>query len=182
LILMLALALPAYSQTWFTIATLSGFDNPLVTSTGPVTYQYGTNSGTTIAGANCATSNCFLPSVTATLTNFQTLWSTFPSDPAPGVSKVFQILETCTAQTGTVGGVAYTIPALTNCAPPAITFTPGASYTFTASNVPPATPTSPLTVALSIQIGPTVVNLKCTYGTTLVNGTAEAAVFNCIPQ
>lgn len=117
-----ALCLPAFGQTgtvWFPIVTLSGNQNPLVTTAAAVTYRFGTDTGTTLKGVNCATApGCWLAPVTAKLTNFPTLWSTFPSDPASGISKFFEIAETAVVQTGTVGGVAFTVPALPAPPPP----------------------------------------------------------------
>lgn len=185
LLLLTALSFPAHAQTWFSIATLSDQQNPLVTSTGPVTYRYGIDTGLTNSGVDCSVApNCWLPPVTATLTNFPTLWSTFPSDPAPGISKQFEIAETCAQQTGTIGGAAYTVPALpaASCTF-AAAFTPNVSYTMSVMNIPPATPTSPLSGQLTITIGSQSVSFVCTYGTTVATGTnplATQAVFNCV--
>jgi hypothetical protein len=187
LILILASAI-GNAQTWLSIATLSDQQNPLVTSNGPVTYRYGIDSGVTNAGVDCSIApNCWLAPKTATLTNFPTLWSTFPSDPAPGVSKQFEIAETCAQQTGTIGGVAYSIPALpaASCTFQAA-FTPSVSYTMSVMNIPPLTPTSPLQMQLTIGIGSQSVSFTCSYGTTLANTattpTAMQAVFNCVAQ
>lgn len=183
------LSLPASAQTHFPIATLGGNDNPLVTTNGPVTYRYGIDHDLTLTGVDCSIApQCWLPAVTATLTNFQTLWSTFPSDPAPGISKRFEIAEKCTVQTGTIGGVAFTIPALpaSSCSAPSTTmvFSPNTSYTVSVTNIPPAAIDSPLQGQVTISIGSVSVSLVCTYGTTLAttgNPAAMQAVFTCIP-
>lgn len=99
---------------WFPILSLSGNMNVLITSQAPVTYRYGTNFGVTNTKINCATPpGCWLAPITATLTNFPTLFSTFPSDPAPGISKEFDIAESSTAQILTVGGSPITVPPIT---------------------------------------------------------------------
>lgn len=199
-ICLLALALPSYSQTspvatqtWFTIATLSGSANPLVTTTGPVTYWFGTNTGTTTTGVNCAIApGCWLAPVTATLTNFPTLYSTFPKDPAPGLTKVFQIAETGTAITGTVGGVAFTVPALTAYTP---TLTPGTVYALTFGNIAviPGSPAATLLSTFSIPPWQFVAGVMQNFSmTTTYGGVTNACTFggvtdkgvialNCIP-
>lgn len=97
------------------LQNLGANDNPLLTTSVPVTYRYGTSSCNNGASA-------WLPWVTATLTNFETLWSTFPSDPCPGASKELDVVEQATSFTIGVNtnGVMSTVvvPAAANLGPP----------------------------------------------------------------
>jgi hypothetical protein len=109
-----------------------------------------------------------------------------PPDPDPSFPKDFQVARGPVTLNATLTDAA-TMPATVTTKPvnglayPPITFTPNVSYTVSVSNIPPATTTSPLQGTVTIQIGDTLVQLVCTYATTLANGASLAAVFTCLP-
>lgn len=91
-ILFLLLCPPLMAQTWFKVAN----EGDTVTSTAAITYRYG--SGTLWTAPKTS-------SGTIAVSN-----ATF-GDPAPGVVKELDVLETSSAQTVTVNGSAVTVPA-----------------------------------------------------------------------
>jgi len=185
--LLLALASPAFSQTWLKVAT----EADTLTTAVPITVRYGTASGTTTAGVNCATANCWaivsLQSASNLSLNDASCCVFGVADPAPGVAKELDVQEGAAAITITVSGKSVMVPALPPTTYPPIAFTPNVSYTLSVANIPPSSSTAPLAASLTIQIGTTSVPFTCTYGTTLMTAAtastpaAESAVFNCIP-
>lgn len=174
MILLLALASPAFSQTWFKVAT----EPDTVTTTAGQTWRYGAPSGTTGAGVVCP---CWSASSTKAIAGASISDSGggfLAPDPAQGVVKELDILETAVAQTVTVNGVAVKVPALPPTTYPPIAFAPKTAYSFTVSNL---TGTAPLTVALTIQYGSISVPLVCTSNSTIVNPTTGTVPFSCIP-
>jgi hypothetical protein len=73
------------------------------------TYRFGADPATCPAGSTCG----WLPAVTVTTqTSIIPYYNSFPSDPAYGVVKEFDVLETSAQQLITVDGSAITVPAL----------------------------------------------------------------------
>lgn len=129
----LALALPAYSQTWFKAATEAN----TITTAGNVTYRFGAASGITQTSppVDCSIPpNCWSPATTTTFTNWAVSAATgtqgvtsypFP-DPAWFVPKELDILETVLPQQVIVDGLPVVVPALPPPTPyPPFVFTPG---------------------------------------------------------
>lgn len=114
LTLLLALVTPLPAQVWQTI----GSETDVVTFNQATTYSFGALAGTTTSTktlCSSVTRNCF-KSFTTTGVATVVFNSNF-TDPAPGVTKIVQVLQTTTAQTGTTthNGVktAWTVPAST---------------------------------------------------------------------
>lgn len=133
------IAVAAHAQTYVPIVSLSGSANPLISTTVPVGWQYGTNTGTTTAGVDCSKlPGCWLQSTAAaTLTNFPTLYSSFASDPAPGLNKIFQVAEQAASVLVTVNTngalTTITVPAASTVYSP--TYRAGTIYPMTLSKI-----------------------------------------------
>jgi hypothetical protein len=126
MILSLALASPAFSQTWFRVAS----EPDVVGTSTSVTWRYGAGSGITSAGVDCSIApGCWAPQVTGAIASTSISDATdgfVTPDPAPYVAKELDILETVVAQTVTVNGVAKIVPALPPPPSyPAVIVTPG---------------------------------------------------------
>lgn len=140
-LLFIATALPA--QTWQTV----GGETDVVTFNQATTYSFGALAGTTTSTkmlCSAVTRNCF-KSFTAAA-GVPVVFNSNFTDPAPGVTKIVQVLQTATAQTGTTthNGVktAWTVPA-SGTPPPVI--------------VPPPVITPPSTTPTVIWTG----NIPC---------------------
>ena len=152
LIILFALAAPALAQTWFKVAN----EGDTISTTTNITYRFGAASGITVANDGVASKDCSAVScwsaTTTTTTPFNglvTTYANFPfADPAYGLVKEVDVLETAYAQTVTVNGNAVTVPGLTPPKPYTPTFTPGTVYTITFTNVAAIT-TSPAAGLLS---------------------------------
>lgn len=167
LISLLALALPAFSQTWFKVAS----EPDTVTTAAGVSWRYGTATGTTSAGVVCPCwSKTFTTAIAAQSISDASNGFLLP-DPAPGVAKELDILETAVPQTVTVNGAAKVVPALIPPTYPPIAFTPNVAYSFTLS---------PMTGVVVIQIGSISVPLTCAKGVISANG--STAAFSCVPN
>ncbi len=109
-----SLAAAQTTQTWVKIAD----ENTVgaVTLAAGTTYRFGAATGVTYAGTDCSKANCWavfsnLPSAT---TIKSVAWPSggYPfADPAPGVLKELDILQTTAVQTYSVNGTSKTIAA-----------------------------------------------------------------------
>jgi hypothetical protein len=198
-------AAPLAAQTYIGIVSVSGFANALITTTVPVSWQYGANTGTTNTGVDCSVApGCWIKSAApAILTSFPTLFSTFPSDPAPGISKIFEIAEQAGASFNVSvnnGGVItqVTVPAIPGSVTPTVyspTYRAGSIYPIAFSKIsvitgsPAATLLSTFSIPayqfvagvlqnfnMTVNIG--VVPFSCTYASTT---TAGIITMNCSP-
>ena len=127
-LLVALVCLPALGQTWFKVAV-----EPNTVATTGQTWRYGIAVGTTTAGVKCP---CWSPSFTTALTGKSISDASngfLVPDPAPGVAKELDVLETSAVQTVTVNGAAVTVPALPP--PPSTNYTVTCTATLT---VPPA--------------------------------------------
>jgi hypothetical protein len=205
LILMLAVftAVPALAQTtltWQKVAVELNY----VTTTAPIMVRWGTGTGTTSTGVNCALApGCWIQStaLSTPLSNaFLSCCWLNGSDPAPGLVKELDVLEVSTVQTLTVNNIAVTVPALAVITPPApavytLTFTPGHVYpaSFTSVAVIPSTPAAAILalfpLAPSMFVGSALSNfsedlmlngmlMHCTFGAFDATG---RPFLNCIP-
>jgi hypothetical protein len=115
-----------------------------------------------------------------------------PDDSTDGLSGVTKDLEigeiVGVAQFVVVDGANVAIPAIPLPAYPAVAFVPGVSYNVKVSNIPPATPTSPLQALITLLKGDVqIVSFTCQYGTTVTIAAPAgappslAALFGCIP-
>jgi hypothetical protein len=113
LLLLLLLTASAGAQTWIKVADEA--TPGAVTLPAGTTYRYGTNTGKTTTGVDCAVTSCWLSATTTAKLTFASVY--FPSgalgkvDPAPGLVKALYVAETASAQTVTVGTNSVTVPA-----------------------------------------------------------------------
>lgn len=187
LLVLVAPALCAQTQpTWFKVASdaqyISIVDNKL-----PVTLRFGTAVGTTSYGKDCSAGcwNVTTPSLPLIYTFIDCCFLGQP-DPSPGLVKEIDILETTVAQSVIVNGVTVIVPALIPPSYPPFTFITNDVLNVYVTNIPPATPTSPLQGLMTIKNGNIVVaQFICTYGTTFANTDTPpsfAALFSCQVQ
>lgn len=143
LILILALIAPTiHAQTFFKVAK----EGDKFAATNPLTYRYGIAKGKTTTGVTCP---CWSPSVVTkgAITTTVSNGVIAPVDPAPGLVKELDILETSVVQSVTVNGATVVIPAAPVVASGGITVT-----TSTISCAPPAADKSVLcTVVLTLK-------------------------------
>ena len=112
LLVIAALCLSAHAQTWIKVATEAN----TLTISAPVTVRYGTSTGTTSTGVNCA-SGCWAVVNLTSATNLNlsdTNGGVFGvADPAPGLVKELDVQQGPAALTVTVSGKAVKVPAAT---------------------------------------------------------------------
>lgn len=143
LILILALIAPTiHAQTFFKVAK----EGDKFAATTPLTYRYGIATGKTTTGVTCP---CWSPSVTTkgAITTTVSNGVIVPTDPAPGLTKELDILQTSLIQSVTVNGVLKVVSAIPVVTSGGITVT-----TSTISCAPPAADKSiQCTVTLTLK-------------------------------
>jgi hypothetical protein len=200
LTMLLLAAAHAYSQTtptqiWLRIVPA---ESPGITVTLP--------AGSTIrwcdtaTGKTCSPAESFSSPTTAITAYcpFVTACSDADtSDGLNGVTKDIEVLEIhvpLTVSVNTNGAIAAVVvpaagvPVAAPSTYPPFAFKPGVSYSVSVSNIPPATPTSPLQGLMTVKYGDTVVvSFVCAYGTTMPIAAPAgaspslAALFGCVP-
>jgi hypothetical protein len=128
-IFLFAMALPAFSQTWFTVvpAAQQGLNTSVVLPKG-TTWRIGDYTN------NKWTAPVTTTAATTTVIDYADGGAGHPPDPDPGFDKEFDVLETSAAQTVTVNGASETVPIAPP--PPPSTFT----LTFAGTSIPMAGP------------------------------------------
>lgn len=99
------------AQAWFKVAAESTSNSATIPA--GTSYRFGTGSGTANTKVNCATADCWNGATVTAATTFSPVYYTsFPfADPAPGLTKELDVLETSSAQSVTVNGKAVAVPA-----------------------------------------------------------------------
>lgn len=150
LIILLAIASPLAGQTYSTVAP----EGSTLIATSTVTVRYGVASGTTNTGKNCALpAGCWAAPVTIlgkiSVANGKLLDAVdVTGDPAPGLAKVLQVLETSVMQSVTVNGATIIVPAL----PPVVAPPSGFTASVTSSTCAPPAADKSVTCTVVVQI------------------------------
>lgn len=189
LLVLIAPALCAQvTPTWFRVTISDGYF-AIPSSATVVTLRYGTATGTTNTGIDCSKGAGCWNVITPTLP-LSNVWVNCcflgQPDPAPGLVKEIDVLETTTAQTVMVNNAPVAIPVVLPPSYPPFTFVVNDVLNVYVTNIPPATPTSPLQAMMTIKNGNiAIAQFVCTYGTTLTNTDTPpslAALFSCQVQ
>jgi hypothetical protein len=194
LILLVVLATPALAQTWFKVAT----ESPTLS----LTMQAGTTYRMGNATNEAWSSNQVVATPLTISVYYPTMTVAFP-DPAPGVSKEIDVLETAVVSTVTLTDTSVApakvtvvaIPALAPISYPPIAFTPGTVYPLAFTNIL-VIPNSPAAALLDVLPIPgwefyaallqnftstfllSGVTFNCTYGGAMTTGKVN---LNCVP-